>query len=330
MREDDAAKPAPEPEEASVGRTLREARESRHLSLLQVSEALRIEPQFLSALEQDRFDALGAPVFVKGYLKNYAECLGLDSRKLLEAYRNQRGDEEPIVQARRSIGEEQERPVGAWVVAGLAAALIAGFLWTRGPEDDAERFAATGPVSDSPPVEQPVEAVRPGSEPLPRSLDEPIPPRAVDPAPLPSPDSVDGPSAGTAAPTEDPSAEAADPARPGSAPGREGDRSPTPESDRSAGAAEAGAAARALGELDIELRFMEDSWAEVTGPGNQRFYYGLGRAGGEARISAPPPVNVLLGNADGVAVEVDGEPFRYPASSRSGNLANFTLSAATE
>lgn len=78
--------------------------------------------------------------------------------------------------------------------------------------------------------------------------------------------------------------------------------------------------------LEIELRFVEDSWTEVTSSGGERLFYGLGRAGVEERIRANDEVRVLLGNAQGVVVSVNGEPFAYPAGSRSGDLARFRLS----
>jgi cytoskeleton protein RodZ len=82
--------------------------------------------------------------------------------------------------------------------------------------------------------------------------------------------------------------------------------------------------------LSVELRFIEDSWAEITTRDNERVFYGLGRAGSEARFTAAPPVAVLLGNADGVDLLVEGEAFPYPVGSRRGKLARFTLTASAE
>jgi hypothetical protein len=63
--------------EPTVGQQLRAARDAQSLSLAQVSAQLRIEPQFLTCLEQDRFEVFSAPVFAKGYLKQYGHVLGL-------------------------------------------------------------------------------------------------------------------------------------------------------------------------------------------------------------------------------------------------------------
>jgi cytoskeleton protein RodZ len=68
---------------ASVGETLRSAREQRGLSIEQASHDTRISARFIEALEADRYDALPAPVYVRGFLRSYASYLKLDGSTLL-------------------------------------------------------------------------------------------------------------------------------------------------------------------------------------------------------------------------------------------------------
>ncbi len=68
---------------ASVGETLRSAREQRGLSIEQVSHDTRISARFLDALESDRYDALPAPVYVRGFIRSYASYLKLDGGALI-------------------------------------------------------------------------------------------------------------------------------------------------------------------------------------------------------------------------------------------------------
>ena len=56
---------APPGQEPSVGERLREARNAQPLSLAQISAELRIDPSFLTALEEDRLEDFPAPVFAK-------------------------------------------------------------------------------------------------------------------------------------------------------------------------------------------------------------------------------------------------------------------------
>lgn len=71
---------------AQVGDALRAARESRGLTLEQVETTTRIRRVFLEALEEDRFDELPAPVYTRGFIRNYARLLGLDPDDVVAAY----------------------------------------------------------------------------------------------------------------------------------------------------------------------------------------------------------------------------------------------------
>ena len=61
---------------AAIGQRLREARERLGMSREAVLEKLHCTPEVLEALEQGQFDRLGAPVFVRGPLRRYADLLG--------------------------------------------------------------------------------------------------------------------------------------------------------------------------------------------------------------------------------------------------------------
>ncbi len=59
-----------------IGARLRDARERSGMTLAQAAQRLHLAAQTLEALEAERFDALGAPIYVKSYLARYAELLG--------------------------------------------------------------------------------------------------------------------------------------------------------------------------------------------------------------------------------------------------------------
>jgi cytoskeletal protein RodZ len=61
-----------------IGTALREARTRRELTLLDAQEATRIPMKHLAALEEERFEALPEEVYIRGFLRAYAEYLGLD------------------------------------------------------------------------------------------------------------------------------------------------------------------------------------------------------------------------------------------------------------
>jgi cytoskeletal protein RodZ len=72
----------------SLGKYLKTERESQNLSLQQISEATRIREPLLRALEEDQYDLISSPVYVKGFLDAYARYLGLDSGNIILRYQN--------------------------------------------------------------------------------------------------------------------------------------------------------------------------------------------------------------------------------------------------
>jgi cytoskeleton protein RodZ len=70
-----------------IGETLREARMRRRIDMTEVETATKIRGKYLRALENEEWDLLPGPTFVKTFLRTYAEYLELDSRLLVEQYR---------------------------------------------------------------------------------------------------------------------------------------------------------------------------------------------------------------------------------------------------
>jgi cytoskeletal protein RodZ len=68
----------------TIGQRLKAAREEKRLTLEKVFEATRIRATYLRALELDDLSSMPSPVQARGYLRNYAEFLGLDIDQLLE------------------------------------------------------------------------------------------------------------------------------------------------------------------------------------------------------------------------------------------------------
>lgn len=68
----------------AIGSTLRDARIQRGLTIDQVAQDTRISARFLEALEAEMFDQLPAPVYVRGFLRSYANYLRVDAQPLLE------------------------------------------------------------------------------------------------------------------------------------------------------------------------------------------------------------------------------------------------------
>jgi cytoskeleton protein RodZ len=69
----------------SAGLVLQEERRRQSLSVGDVSRHLKLSVRQVESLENDEFEVFGGPVFVHGFLRNYAKLLGLDAGNLIEA-----------------------------------------------------------------------------------------------------------------------------------------------------------------------------------------------------------------------------------------------------
>lgn len=78
-----------------IGTSLQEARAKRGLELDAVQKALRIRRRYLEALENERFDQLPGEVYARGFLREYAEFLGLDGSLYVEEYNARHASHEP-------------------------------------------------------------------------------------------------------------------------------------------------------------------------------------------------------------------------------------------
>jgi cytoskeleton protein RodZ len=71
---------------ASFGEELRREREIRGISLKEISDATKISKRFLDAIERNDHRTLPAPVFTRGFVREYARYLGLNSEDIVNRY----------------------------------------------------------------------------------------------------------------------------------------------------------------------------------------------------------------------------------------------------
>jgi cytoskeletal protein RodZ len=71
-----------------LGQMLRDARESKGISLAEAEEATRIRRKYLQALEEADYDVLPPSVYSRGFLRSYATYLGLDPKEALAAFQD--------------------------------------------------------------------------------------------------------------------------------------------------------------------------------------------------------------------------------------------------
>jgi len=146
-----------------IGSALREARERLGLELGDVERETRIRTRYLAALEQERFELLPGRAYAKGFLRVYAEFVGLDARLLVEAFDARVPEPEsepaaPAVARRRTRAPRPRALPLALVAVVLAAAAIAAWqLSGSNPPKAAppRPRTSTHPTSSSRPVANP-------------------------------------------------------------------------------------------------------------------------------------------------------------------------------
>src|SRR6266545_3232486 len=106
-----------------IGSSLREARERQEITLPQVEAGTKIRGKYLRALEEERFDQLPAETYVKGFLRTYAEYLGLDGQLYVDEYNSRyvATVEEPPIRARRTVRTRRARRMQSGGLAARAA-----------------------------------------------------------------------------------------------------------------------------------------------------------------------------------------------------------------
>ena len=115
-----------------IGGSLREARLKRNLTPADVQKAIRIRDRYLQALEEERWELLPGDAYVKGFLRTYADYLGLDGNLYVEEYNSRfaRPDEPQLVPERFSRSSSRFGGLGflrPLVVVGVIVAIVAAF-----------------------------------------------------------------------------------------------------------------------------------------------------------------------------------------------------------
>ena len=136
-----------------IGSSLREARLRQELDFPELEERTKIRPKYLRALEDERFDILPAPTYVRGFLRSYAQALGLDGQPFVDEYNSRFtvGEDDAPLRARsappprRDRGPRESRLAAVALVAiAIATALVIAAWKFGGPEGEKVPGLQTG------------------------------------------------------------------------------------------------------------------------------------------------------------------------------------------
>lgn len=301
----------------ALGAKLKAAREGRGLSLHQASQELHIGDWVLDALERGDYTTLGAPIFVRGHLRAYARLLGLGEDAVLAQYEqeNDKPAPPPLVTQRLDGGIHR---ASARIFSGLVVVVLCGLAiawWVRREQPAANKTAVDNPSPVSAPASTAVTQV-PEQTTLAVAAPVATPPAKV-PVPaahrVPQPAAqqlVAAPQRRVSKPIELPSA--SPPAHVTTANTNTKQPVPSPVT---------------TGQAQTHVQFLlnQASWIEVYDASGKRLYYDLAPAGEHVDVSGAGPLQVFLGNAPGVSIQLDGAKFDQTPYTRADNTARFRL-----
>ena len=259
----------------AAGAALFKERRRQGLSLGDISRQLKLSVRQVEALERDDYSGYKGPVFIHGFIRNYAKLLGLDPEPLIRATDSML--DPPVTPAVMPREQERLQPMrvggrkyrfwpAAIVVLLVGIAILVYFGGRHAPE--AGRTASTVAARDKTAPSSKVAAeAKSVADTRGRTESKPEVESAVKPEA--KPEAKTGPRAGNVAHRLPPEAGAAGAAEP-------------------------------AGRVTVRMIFEQESWVEIKDRAGNTIFGQLNPAGSRRSVSGEPPLSVVVGNAGGV------------------------------
>lgn len=334
------------------GERLQAARIKKGLSLEDVASRMHLSTSILEAIEENNFEEITAPIFVKGYLRAYARIVSLSEDEMIQQYIEYYSEEDPPISSTSNMVPELSVADArikwtTYLVILILAVLLGAWWWNKQKNEEAPISLDTQSpvVEDSAVNEQPVvdSNIQAGSE---MSTDSE--PAVQEQTPVEQTEDV---AADRQMPVEEPAASAietlAAPVDETPAATEAGEinaeADPEPDEDTQAQAApvtaapEPAAETAQAGTRDQPVRIAPtgsdklrivvhaDTWADVKDANNYQLLYDLLRADSVVDLSGEAPFTVFLGNGHGVELLFNGEEIGISSKIRNDNTARLNI-----
>jgi len=140
-----------------IGNSLREARLRQQLDFPELEQQTKIRAKYLKALEAEDFDVLPAPTYVKGFLRNYADALGLEGQLYLDEYNSRFVTGEEDIPLRPRDYQRRPQPLGprfetravllvVGAIAVVFALVIGAWKWGSNGNPQVQGINSKGPT----------------------------------------------------------------------------------------------------------------------------------------------------------------------------------------
>ncbi len=285
---------------ARVGAGLRDVRERLGWKLPEVAEGLRIRAEFVSAMERGDLSSLPGPAYRAGFVRSYAQALGLDGEEILRRFREAGQMGELPKSEIQFLAPVPDRgvPKGAIVLIGIVVVMAGYGLWYHHTEQE-RRLAQSVPQV---PAELAPLATPPKVTPPPA----PAPSQAQ---PSPAPTSPTQTSAAQPAQAQPPAASAAQAAAPSTAPAPSAANPPPADSPSAASPpAAATPAPPAAPGAGMAITATQDAWIQVTDASGNILFSKVLHPGDSWPVPQEEGLKMTTGNAGGTIITTDGKP----------------------
>lgn len=315
------------------GDRLQAARIEKGLSIEDVANRMHLSVNILQSIEENNFEEITAPIFVKGYLRSYARIVSLGEEDMIQQYIEFYSDEDPPINSTSNTSPEISSGDArvkwtTYLVILVLCGLLAAWWWNKSQNQsdvvsldvDQSNASAVKPANDNPVIEQieiiatseevvekaPVPAVSPGVVKM-------IEQQAVE---ADQEEMISNAEAGvpveSAEPTEEPVVMETTPIVTGSEVGNADLTSITGQNE-------------VTGSDVINLTVHADTWVDIKDASGNRLSYDLLRADNRLTLTGQAPFTVFFGNGHGVEMTFNGEEVDVTSRIRNDNTARLKI-----
>ena len=323
----------------SIGKTLARARIIQNMEQREVAARLNVDLSVIQAIENNDFKTLGAPVFVRNYLKRYAQLTRVSEDELLERYKQLGYDELPPLKVARSIKPQTKMSDIRWLSYPLIVALV-GWLGWLGLEKISVHFDSAGnasmagvsvddnswlslPKQEEGTVTENTTDNQTASLPTSQTTKSIASPSAISPAVAQIEDNIVASETADTRDWENTSSEKSSNKETASLVAIATEIDPEPASDSTD---DNEFVTPVNGESQLVLEFSDDCWVEVKDADGKRLAYGVVKASSVSNLSGPAPFSVTLGNAGAATITLNGKVVdKSVYMPKRGSVSRFTL-----
>lgn len=325
----------PQENTPSPGKMLRERREALGLSQQQIAEKLFLKAHQINDLEEDRLDDNASITFTKGYVRNYAKQLGLDSAVVVAAFEQKHVAAEPPAKLQsfsRRVAKQTHDDRWMMVTYLILLLIIAGVVawWYQQPSDEAsgETNSETSAVTA---LKEQAASTPIATERVSNTNRNTAQGNGNSPSPADDSETTVGSGLSSMEAAQPPvSQQTTDSAAEAESIPNETNNLTALVSDASdnevalASPDSSTSTEDALPPINMTFTFDDDCWVNIKDATGEAIAYGVKQSGRVMEIQGVPPVEVTLGAPDNVRISVNGEPVDISAY-QNGRTSRFSL-----